>query len=715
MRSPSAPERDGSGVGAAVALALAALVAVALPAAADDDADDAAAVGLEIEVGYGGRAGAGDWVPVTVTVQPGRPVAGTLAVEASPGGGGIREERDVEVAVGSRTAYRFVLPRGPVAATLDEGAGDPASVRGQPRDGEGDFVAGVLGPLPASPPPLRSDALGTSGVWVGVDPRWPELSAGALEPLSGLVADGRALANLSDAGLRNVVTAVAAGMDLVVVEPVPDELELPWDLGGQAWTLPAADVADGAADGAVAATVVPAGRGRVATTPARPGEGSLGGSPALWSALIEPRPAVDDTSRAGRPPGATLASVLSGVTEGVPTLPWLAVFLATYIVVVGPVNGVVLARFGRRELAWVTVPAVTVIFTAGGWFGATSSQPPVGFAGSATTWVDGVARDTVVAVVRAPTPGSHELTLPGDDWDVRAEGGGEPAVVRRTDALHSVHELPALQPGGLVARRPADTPPPLRVEADGTAEGLRVTVTNVASDAFSDVSVLAASTSRRVGDLQPGSSQTVTIEGERLPQRARGADGVGIDMVDAPVQGPRALAAVAEATLDGNPGLVWAVGTAPTSATGARIDGRPAEDLGRFVAVAERATGAVRAHTVDRALVSAGPNALRPAPLVVDGGGPVVLRYRLPPSATGAPLRALLEGSAVVPPGQPAPEVWLWERDERQWRPLDEALPDGTGPPDGYVSPLGEVHVRVTGLRSPLQFSGMGLAVEGGR
>ncbi|HVM00009.1 MAG TPA: hypothetical protein VM324_12020 [Egibacteraceae bacterium] len=716
MRSRSAPDRTRlprlvlAGLTPA-ALALALLLSTASGTLAGQP-DAGAALGIEVEVGFAGRLGQANRVPVTVTVQPGRFVSGTLAVESrTGGGGGVREERDIEVAVGSRNAYRFVLPRGAVVATLDEGAGDPVSVRAPlPRDDGGDFLAGVLGTVPPGPPPLRSEPLATSGSWVGVDPEWAELGPGALQPLSGLVAGGRALAALSEGGLRNVAAAVAAGMDLVVVEPVPAGLDLPWGEVAS-WTLPAAEVTEEAGDGEVAATVVPAGRGRVATTTAVLGEGVLGRSPALWSALIEPRPGGDDRLDGGMP--GTLSAVLGGVTSGVPTLPWLAVFLVAYIVVVGPVNGVVLSRFGRRELAWVTVPAVTAVFTAGGWLGATGSQPPVGYAGAATAWVDGSATETVVAIARAPTAGERRLTLPGDEWEVEPEGAGEPAALRRAGSLRLALDLPALQPGGLVARRPVDDPAPLQVEAAGGPEGVRVTVTNVAAEALSDVAVRAATSSRRIGALRPGEARTVTLEGEHLPVDDWGAGPGSMGMHGGTaVEGPRALEP-AVGQLDGNPGLVWAVGTVETSDTGAEVEGRRPLDLGRFVAVGVRAAGTPRAHTVDRALVQTAADAFRPAPLLVEGGGPVVLRYRVPPSGIGAPLRALVDRQVLTPHGD-TPELWLWERTERQWRPLDDALPGGTGGPDGYVSPLGEVYVRVTGPLFPLRFSGMGLTVEDG-
>lgn len=51
-----------------------------------------------------------------------------------------------------------------------------------------------------------------------------------------------------------------------------------------------------------------------------------------------------------------------------PELPgpwWLALLLGLYILIIGPVNYLVLKRLDRRELAWITVPALTILFSVG--------------------------------------------------------------------------------------------------------------------------------------------------------------------------------------------------------------------------------------------------------------------------------------------------------------------------------------------------------------
>ena len=82
----------------------------------------------------------------------------------------------------------------------------------------------------------------------------------------------------------------------------------------------------------------------------------------LWRRLLPARVA-----------GATTLADDSQIVSAVMNLPSLAlppiggimVLLLGYIILVGPVNYLVLRRLDRREWAWVTVPALIVVFTAG--------------------------------------------------------------------------------------------------------------------------------------------------------------------------------------------------------------------------------------------------------------------------------------------------------------------------------------------------------------
>jgi hypothetical protein len=104
------------------------------------------------------------------------------------------------------------------------------------------------------------------------------------------------------------------------------------------------------------------------------------GQNALWRKLLGDRPSrqllaklaeaeVDYYSRlGGTGPNLGLAQVASAMPEAELPSMWLIVgFLVAYIVVLVPVNYSLLHRLDRRELAWVTTPAIVVVFTLGAY------------------------------------------------------------------------------------------------------------------------------------------------------------------------------------------------------------------------------------------------------------------------------------------------------------------------------------------------------------
>jgi hypothetical protein len=50
-----------------------------------------------------------------------------------------------------------------------------------------------------------------------------------------------------------------------------------------------------------------------------------------------------------------------------PDLPLIVIFLLVYLLLVSPINYFVLKKLDRRELAWITVPAIVLVFTVGAY------------------------------------------------------------------------------------------------------------------------------------------------------------------------------------------------------------------------------------------------------------------------------------------------------------------------------------------------------------
>jgi hypothetical protein len=797
---------------------LAGLLLVAAPAAAQDgqrvgglSADRVGGLstdelGLEVAVGYGGHVVPGRWMPVAVTLSPTRLFAGDVGVVVETGNGRLVESRDVEVAAGSTKVFRFLAPPAHSLSVQVAADGEDRGLTVRPPlERPESFLVGVLGSeVPADPPAITSYPLEQRGTVVPVDPAFLERSSRALDQLSAVVVSPETLAGFDERSRGRIQAAVASGLDLVVV-PTTDgalELGLPWvaatgstsvplerqgdrqsarvlDLGPLAWGLSPADLGWSDDDRPVAAAVN-AGRGRVLVSGLPLGGGPFGGDGAFWGRLLQGTTAtsgpgeIESFGRIGQAAGEGLRSD----DVALPAVGLIAVALVLYLLLVGPVNGLLLARLGRRELAWVTIPALTVVFTAGAFVASAGAETSNGLSGRAAYWIDGEGTQLQAAALRAPRPGQHELVFEGDDWDLApATWSPVPAIVDRAggDTVLRV-SLEAMQVGTATAFRDLEGAPPLSLDVDPTEAGARVTVTNTTTTAVDDVRVRAGTLVARHGRLEAGASATVELDRDELPVVRDWHDNfAGLRAGDGTVVAPRSLEALLRwVTVDGNPGVVWATGTAGSD-LGLGVpsaDGRRTDDQGTFLAVGVTpGVPGTDTHVweVDRRLVTTGfGEAWRPGPLAVEGRLEAVLRFRLPnegpvaelvPSLERGQLDGMFEGDlghrdvfeechtveerdergdlvvieecsaeAVTepmpapPPGRPAPGggvpggagatgLEIYDHDARSWVLVADAF-DGGDTTTRFVSPLGEVYVRAAGELHPFDFSGRGIAAE---
>ena len=87
-----------------------------------------------------------------------------------------------------------------------------------------------------------------------------------------------------------------------------------------------------------------------------------------WGSILTPARYQTAARDAWQSPEMSLMqSAASGGDQRVPTIPWLLAALVGYAVLVGPVNFGLLSKFGRREMAWVTIPILAVLGVAGFW------------------------------------------------------------------------------------------------------------------------------------------------------------------------------------------------------------------------------------------------------------------------------------------------------------------------------------------------------------
>ncbi len=109
------------------------------------------------------------------------------------------------------------------------------------------------------------------------------------------------------------------------------------------------------------------GRGAVYFLALDPGLAPLAdwdGSEYIWSEIASFTPRLPVWAMGAQGSYAAGSAVSSLPSLALPSAWILFLFLFLYIFIVGPLNYAILARIGRRELAWLTIPALVVVFSA---------------------------------------------------------------------------------------------------------------------------------------------------------------------------------------------------------------------------------------------------------------------------------------------------------------------------------------------------------------
>lgn len=682
---PTTARRRGRGRALAVVLAALAITAAATSGVRAADGSDGQLsrddLGAEVVVGYGRGPDAARWSPVEVTFSPRVPIAGDLAVHVNGQIGSALRREAVEVAAGATKVVHLLVP-----------PGEELSVRFTPRDQRalqlampGDRSAtavyvGGIGTAPALPATLASLGSDRAVRAVAVDPALLDAGPRALEALDAVIVPTAELTALADEHRRSLEVAVAQGLDLVVpVAPGDDDLPVTWDPVG-AVTAAGADVTIepapdtwsatgeelGTAGGAgVVVAASPAGDGRVVATAAAPGDGDLGADARLWATLLQPR-ADTGLPFANIEHGAFSAELFGGGIS-VPGSRGFALFVLVFVLVVGPINALALRRWGRREMAWVTVPAVTVVFTLVAIGSAAARAPTSSPVTRAAWWFDGVGEELTATAVQSSSRGTATVDLPAGHDGIVAEPWSmlTGTVARSAQGTRVAVPLEALQTATVVSWGPAATPP-LRVSATFVDDQLEVELTNDAASTLTDVEVHVATHVEAVDDLPAGASSSVTVDdlGGSLP-RSRWADGrepmMGFDGRPRDVDPTAAVALLRGAVLDDTPGPVWVTARLADDPTGT-VPGvaGPIDDRGTVIAVgvtAGRQSGAVSPFEVQRQILRTAHHGWRPSPLAVEGAEEILVRFRLPPGTQPGDLVSTLDTGGPIADGEMGMEM----------------------------------------------------------
>ena len=201
----------------------------------------------------------------------------------------------------------------------------------------------------------------------------------------------------------------------------------------------------------------------------------------------------------------------------------LGLILLLFIIVIGPVNYLVLRAVDRRELAWVTIPLVTILFAGTIYLvGATTKGRSIVLNTASIVRISPGARSAEVVAfygLFTPTRGIRDVTLSGESLvqpfsrsglgdndelgsDVRFEQGTASAVRGASFAQWTQRTI---------AAQGRIDPAPVAAKVELRWDGQKVvgTVTNTSSAAIEDMLLVYNNAYQSVGSLAPGASVTV--------------------------------------------------------------------------------------------------------------------------------------------------------------------------------------------------------------
>ena len=543
-------------------------------------------VRIAAEANFGGNFRQGEWVPITVALaNDGGTVTGDVVVESGPPGGApARYSQRVELPTRSQkvlTIYVRVDGTSSLPAYFTAG-GDRVNAQPitlSPTRGSQQIVGVVADDAVVGEEVRRAliNAYGTSRVEVVVFPP-DQITANTfgLNSFSGLIigdaTTGRwsaeqraALAGWVARGGRLLVTGgpnarkVAEGLgDLAPLRPrdsvTANGLSAlgSGTLAGQ-WVLATGDVIPEATrqaeqDGVPLIVSRPWGHGVVTSLAFDPGTGTFAawsGATSFWTRFALDT-ALPSTLQAPFDPNATATYPPPGgqpytyhpvggqtyhITNVLRDLPGLSLpptwavglVLLLFIILIGPVNYLVLRRLDRRELAWVTIPALTIIFALGIYaFGASTKGRSITVNSVSIVRIAPEARAAEVQAfygIFTPSRGTRDFSVATDALftgfsqngfadlgdlgnDVRFDQGTTGGVRQASFAQWTQRT---------VAAQGTVDPAPLAIRAELRWVGTKLmgTVTNTTNQTLEDALLVYNNAYFNVGSLAPGASQAV--------------------------------------------------------------------------------------------------------------------------------------------------------------------------------------------------------------
>lgn len=251
------------------------------------------------------------------------------------------------------------------------------------------------------------------------------------------------------------------------------------------------------------------------------------GSQAVWSMVASNAQPVPVWAHGARHSYAATSAVSSLPVADLPAAWALFIFLMFYVVLVGPINYVILRRLGRRELAWLTIPLLVLIFSATAYvvgFGLKGNETIINQMSIVYGHTDGEqARVQTLIGLYSPRRASYDLQLPAEaiprpfERSFGAMGGqGNIEAINRAGTI-TISDIRV--DVGSVETLVADSYQPMpdvtgsvRLRTSAGNVHLDIDIYNNSSVTLENATLLAGSMAVPLGDLAPGNSISHSVQ-----------------------------------------------------------------------------------------------------------------------------------------------------------------------------------------------------------
>lgn len=213
---------------------------------------------------------------------------------------------------------------------------------------------------------------------------------------------------------------------------------------------------------------------------------------------------------------------------GLPHPLQICVFLGGYVFVVGPLNYALLRRLKRRELAWLTIPAAVILFTAITYiagFGLRGTRPTLHRLTVAQVWEnsDRAQVETLIGIF-SPRRAEYDLQvdgdlllrpLPSDSYYRSVSLSLDGVTMEQADSVFVRNvrvDVGAITP--FVAQGQVAAPKfssQLTYTVKGAVATLEGTIQNLSGLTLKDAVILSAGGSQKIGDVKPGQTLEASV------------------------------------------------------------------------------------------------------------------------------------------------------------------------------------------------------------